>query len=169
MPAETTAFGEFFFFFFFPTGFRAEQTGPGRRCRRRRRRRFCCCCSLLLLLPPLLLLPVLGCPLQVDGARLEAVGGKRKKKVTGRCVIVSEDNLMFLVLCLLTQLLRSHSSPFSCSPCNNSNYWIRTAKGTCAGGTPTDVGRAAATLQTEAMREESNGSPCRELLKLTAQ
>ena len=69
MPAETTAFGEFFFlFFFFSNGLssRADRTGsplppppPP---------------------PPLLLLPVLGCPLQVDGARLEAVGGKRKKK-----------------------------------------------------------------------------------------
>lgn len=34
---------------------------------------------LLLLLPPPPL-PLLGCPLQVDGTRLEAVGGKKKKK-----------------------------------------------------------------------------------------
>lgn len=54
--------------------------------------------SLLLLLLPLLL--------RSSSSRLalEAV------KVTGRCLIVSTDNLMYSI-CLLTQLLRSHSSP----------------------------------------------------------
>lgn len=69
MPAETAAFGSFSQ----AAAAQADQTRPGL-C-------FCCCCCCRC-----------RCcdPLREDGTRLKAV------KVTGRCLIVSEDNLMFL-------------------------------------------------------------------------
>lgn len=70
MPAETTAFGEFF------------SNGLSSRADRTRSPLppppLLLPLLLLLLPPPPLLLPLLGCPIQVDGTRLEAVGGEKK-------------------------------------------------------------------------------------------
>lgn len=61
--------------------------------------------------------------------------------------MVSEDNLMSLPL-----FAHSAAALTLSRSVYNSNYWICTAKGTCAGGTPTNVDRAAAT------RTETGGS-----------
>lgn len=97
---------------------RADQTGPGRCCRRRRRG-----------------------PLKADGTWLQAI------KVTGQCLIASEDNLMFLLLFAQSAAARSlQSSPSRARLLNNSNYWS-SSEGTSAGGTPTNADRTAATRQ----------------------
>lgn len=113
MPAETTALGSFVVFFFFLSQDRPDQDA-----------------SAAAAADPAAA-PVLF------QTRLGAV------KVTGRCLIVSEDNLTSrsLSCCALTPLSLSRTR------CTNSNYWICIAKGTRAGGTPTDAHRAAATPQ----------------------
>lgn len=83
----------------------------------------------------------------IDAASVRS--GKKKKKVTGRCLIVSRDNLVLLLLFALTRLLRSRSFPLLSFPSRARCTTTPTTgsalqkEGTCAGGTPTNARRAA--------------------------
>lgn len=90
--------------------------------------------SLVLLLPPPPLLLVLD--------SLEAA----KKRVTGRRLIVSNDNLMLLsAFALSAAALSLLPSPLPCSRVQLPTTGSASRKGTRAGGTLTDVHRVAAT------------------------
>lgn len=70
-----------------------------------------------------------------------------KKRVTGRCLIVSNDNLMLpSVFAHSAAALSLLPSPLPCSRVQLPTTGSASRKGTRAGGTPTDVHRVAATL-----------------------
>lgn len=69
-----------------------------------------------------------------------------KNRVTGRCLIVSNDNLMLLsVFAHSAAALSLLPSPLPCSRVQLPTTGCASRKGTRAGGTPTDVHRVAAT------------------------
>lgn len=141
MPAETTAFGSFFLLLLLKAAARIEQTRSGRCCCG------CCCCWT----PP---------PLWTSRRRQNLL---KAVKVTDRCLMVSQDNLMSLPLFAHSAAALALLSSPSRARCTTPTTGCALQKGRAQG----------VLLQTRAglqRRAERNGSFCCVwTLKLTAQ